>query len=235
MSYFYVHKRAGDVKLHGIHSRQAQNGGMIMKLRNQLLKYNLQYFADDNGNAGQDPTDNSGADGDDNQDDDQDGSQDEGQQKSKKSDKKSKYLTQEDVDRIVEERLKRERKKFQKQQTKDDSKNFDDTPGDDNAKKLSELEMKVLCYDHDIAKEYVKEAIALAKAYMDEDTDMDAALDIVVEKFPQFVKGYKADKDENEDDKKDDDKQKGSWGSRQGKEPKKPKTLEDEIREKLFG
>jgi len=98
--------------------------------------------------------------------------------------------------------------------------------------------MKVLCYDHDIAKEYVREAIALAKAYMTEDEDietMDEALEKVVDKFPQFVKGYKADKDENEDDKKDDDKQKGSWGSRQGKEPKKPKTLEDEIREKLFG
>ena len=205
-----------------------------MKYRNALLKYNLQYFAaNDNGNAGQDGADNSGNDGDDDQDEGQDDNQDEGQQKSKKSEKK--YLTQEDVDRIVEERLKRERKKFQKQQTKDDNKSSDDTPGDDNAKKLSELEMKVLCYDHDIAKEYVREAIALAKAYMDEDTDMDAALDIVVEKFPQFVKGYKADKDENEDDKKDDDKQKGSWGSRQGKEPKKPKTLEDEIREKLFG
>ena len=209
-----------------------------MKFRNQRLKYNIQFFADDNGNAGQDPTDNSGNDGDDDQDEGQDDNQDEGQQKSKKSDKKSKYLTQEDVDRIVEERLKRERKKFQKQQTKDDSKNSDDTPGDDNAKKLSELEMKVLCYDHDIAKEYVKEAIALAKAYMTEDEDietMDEALEKVVEKFPQFVKGYKADKDYDEDDKKDDDKQKGSWGSRQGKEPKKPKTLEDEIKEKLFG
>ena len=208
-----------------------------MKYRNALLKYNLQYFAaNDNGNAGQDGADNSGNDGDDDQDEGQDDSQGEGQQKSKKSEKK--YLTQEDVDRIVEERLKRERKKFQKQQTKDDNKSSDDTPGDDNAKKLSELEMKVLCYDHDIAKEYVREAIALAKAYMTEDEDietMDEALEKVVEKFPQFVKGYKADKDYDEDDKKDDDKQKGSWGSRQGKEPKKPKTLEDEIREKLFG
>lgn len=207
-----------------------------MKFRNQRLKYNIQFFANDNGNAGQDGADNSGNDGDDDQDEGQDDNQDEGQQKSKKSEKK--YLTQEDVDRIVEERLKRERKKYQKQQTKDDSKNSDDTPGDDNAKKLSELEMKVLCYDHDIAKEYVREAIALAKAYMTEDEDietMDEALEKVVDKFPQFVKGYKADKDENEDDKKDDDKQKGSWGSRQGKEPKKPKTLDDEIKEKLFG
>lgn len=183
-----------------------------MKYRNALLKYNLQYFAaNDNGNAGQDGADNSGNDGDDNQDEEQD--EDEGQQ-SKKSEKKSKYLTQEDVDRIVEERLKRERKKFQKQQTKDDSKNPDDTPGDDNAKKLSELEMKVLCYDHDIAKEYVKEAIAIAKAYVDEDTDMDEALEMVVKKFPQFVKGYDSKKKDSDED-EDEGNNKGAWGQRQ--------------------
>jgi len=188
-----------------------------VKYRNALLKYNLQYFAaNDNGNAGQGGADNSGNDGDDDQDEGQDDNQGEGQQKSKKSEKK--YLTQEDVDRIVEERLKRERKKFQKQQTKDDNKSSDDTPGDDNAKKLSELEMKVLCYDHDIAKEYVKEAIALAKAYMDEDTDMDEALEIVVKKFPQFVKGYKADKSQDEEKQ---DEQKGSWGQRQKGQPNK--------------
>ena len=186
-----------------------------MKHRNALLKYNLQYFAD-NGNAGQGEADNSGNDGDDDQDEGQDdnGTDD----KSKKSDKKGKYLTQDEINQIIEERLKRERKKFQKQQTKDDNKSSDDTPGDDNAKKLSELEMKVLCYDHDIAKEYVREAIALAKAYMDEDTDMDEALEIVVKKFPQFVKGYKADKSQDEEKQ---DEQKGSWGQRQKGQPNK--------------
>ena len=196
-----------------------------MKLRNQLLKYNLQYFAtNDNGNAGQDGADNSGNDGDDDQDEGQDdnGTDD----KSKKSDKKGKYLTQDEINQIIEERLKRERKKLQKQQSKDEKqgdKDSDDKPKDDaNAKKLSELEMKVLCYDHDIAKEYVKEAIALAKAYMDEDTDMDEALDIVTKKFPQFVKGYKADKnqDDSDDDEEEDDNKK-AWGQRQKGQTKK--------------
>lgn len=187
-----------------------------MKLRNQLLKYNLQYFADNNGNADQDGADNSG-DGDDDQDDDQDNDQTDKKQKSKKSDKK--YLTQEDVDRIVEERLKRERKKLEKkQQSKDDKqsdKGSDDKREDESAKKLSELEMKVLCYDHDIAKEYVKEAIALAKAYVDEDTDMDDALEMVTKKFPQFVKGYKTDKGQDDDDDEEDTDSKKSWGQRQ--------------------
>ncbi len=189
-----------------------------MKYRNALLKYNLQYFAtNDNGNAGQNEADNSGNDGDDDQDEGQDdnGTDD----KSKKSDKKGKYLTQDEINQIIEERLKRERKKLQKQQQpKDDKQNdkgSDDNSKDDaNTKKLSELEMKVLCYDHDIAKEYVKEAIAIAKAYVDEDTDMDEALEMVVKKFPQFVKGYDSKKKDSDED-EDEGNNKGAWGQRQ--------------------
>lgn len=190
-----------------------------MKLRNQLLKYNLQYFADNNGNADQNEADNSGDDdGDDDQDDDDQDDKGSGD-KGKKSDKKGKYLTQDEINQIIEERLKRERKKLQKQQSKDDKQNdkgSDDNSEDDaNTKKLSELEMKVLCYDHDIAKEYVKEAIALAKAYVDEDTDMDEALEMVTKKFPQFVKGYKTDKGQDDDDDEEDTDSKKSWGQRQ--------------------
>lgn len=188
-----------------------------MKKRNQLLKYNLQYFADNNGNADQNEADNSGNDGDDDQDEGQDdnGTDD----KSKKSDKKGKYLTQDEINQIIEERLKRERKKFQKQQQpKDDKQNdkgSDDNSKDDaNTKKLSELEMKVLCYDHDISKEFAKEAIAIAKAYVDEDTDMDEALEMVVKKFPQFVKGYDSKK-KNSDEDEDEGNNKGAWGQRQ--------------------
>lgn len=187
-----------------------------MKKRNQLLKYNLQYFADDNGNAGQGEADNSGNDGDDDQDEGQDdnGTDD----KSKKSDKKGKYLTQDEINQIIEERLKRERKKFQKQQSKDDKQNdkgSDDNSKDDaNTKKLSELEMKVLCYDHDISKEFAKEAIAIAKAYVDEDTDMDEALEMVAKKFPQFVKGYDSKKKDSDED-EDEGNNKGAWGQRQ--------------------
>ena len=74
--------------------------------------------------------------------------------------------------------------------------------------------MKVLCYDHDIAKEYVKEAIAIAKAYVDEDTDMDEALEMVVKKFPQFVKGYDSKKKDSDED-EDEGNNKGAWGQRQ--------------------
>lgn len=206
-----------------------------MKHMNLLLKYNLQFFAEDTGREAGGSNSN---DGDDDQDDDD---QDD---KVKKSDKKGKYLTQEDVDMIVEERLKRERKKFQKQQqSKDDQQ--DDKDPDNNSKndatdkKLSDLEMKVLCYDHDISKEYVKEAIALAKAYVDEDTDMDDALDMVVKKFPQFVKGFSSKKkgEDNEDDEEDDDgtDNKKSWGQRQKGQSKKIDPVEARFLERNPG
>jgi len=193
-----------------------------MKHMNLLLKYDLQYFAaaDDGSGAGGagGGTDDNGDDGDDDQDDDQD---DKGSDnKGKKSDKK-KYFTQEELDKAIKERLKRERKAQEKQQKQDkddkksDKDSDDKSKSDENAKKLSDLEMKVLCYDHDISKEYVKEAIALAKAYVDEDTDMDEALDLVTKKFPQFVKGYKTDKGQDDDDDEEDTDSKKSWGQRQ--------------------
>lgn len=186
-----------------------------MKKRNQLLKYNLQYFADDNGNADQDGADNSG-DGDDDQDgDDQDDN--DADDKSKKSGKK--YFTQKELDEAIKKRLERERKKAEKKQAAKKDKSEDD-PADkkaaENDEKLTALEEKVLCYDHDIAKEYVKEAIALAKAYVDEDTDMDEALELVTKKFPQFVKGASRKKpDDPYDDEDDDTDNKKSWGQRQ--------------------
>jgi hypothetical protein len=200
-----------------------------MKHMNLLLRYNLQFFAADDGTGA--GGSNSNDDGDDNQDDDQDdkGSDD----KSKKSEKKT--YTQEEIDNIITERLKRERKKQQaKEQSKDDKqgdKGSDDKSKEDvTSKKLSDLEMKVLCYDHDISKEYVKEAIALAKAYVDEDTDMDEALELVTKKFPQFVKGAdsKKKKSDKEDDGEDEDEtdNKKAWGQRQkGSKQKDPSEM----------
>lgn len=182
-----------------------------MKKRNQLLKYNLQYFADGGGDG--DGADNDTGDGDDDQDDD-DQDDNDADDKSKKSGKKGKFYSQEEIDEIITKRLERERKKQErKQKSKDDKK--DDKDSDKSSEKLTALEEKVLCYDHDIAKEYVKEAIALAKAYVDEDTDMDDALEMVTKKFPQFVKGYKIDKGQDDDDDEEDTDSKKSWGQRQ--------------------
>ena len=204
-----------------------------MKKRNQLLKYNLQYFADNNGNADQNEADNSGDDdGDDDQDDD-DQDDNDADDKSKKSGKKGKFYSQEEIDEIITKRLERERKKQErKQKSKDDKK--DDKDPDKSSEKLTALEEKVLCYDHDIAKEYVKEAIALAKAYVDEDTDMDEALEKVTKKFPQFVKGYDSKKKDS-DDEDEDDTNKKSWGQRQKGSTKKIDPVEARFLEKNPG
>jgi hypothetical protein len=191
-----------------------------------LLRYNMQFFADKGDGDG---ADNTGDGGDDNQDDD--GDDKAAGNKSKKSDK---TFTQAELDEAIKLRLKREREKAKKaeqtEKDKQDNKSSDDKSKDESDKKLSALEEKVLCYDHDIAKEYVKEAIALAKAYVDEDTDMDEALEKVTKKFPQFVKGAgkKKDSDGSEEDESDEDEtdNKKSWGQRQKGQSKKTDAVE---------
>lgn len=175
-------------------------------MKDNLLKYNLQYFAD----GGKD-----------------DSAEDTGDNKSDGTDDKAgeeKKFTQADIDNAVKERLAREKKKAEKTQSATIDKTEPkaaDKGADENDKKLTALEEKVLCYDHDIAKEYSKEAIALAKAYLDEDTDMDGAIEKVVKKFPMFAKGFKAkDEDEDEEDPK-------SWGDRQKGTSKKVDAVEE--------
>ena len=124
---------------------------------------------------------------------------------------KPKTFTQEEVDELIKKRIARERKKLEKEQTQEKEKDTEEKPAvkEPDNKKLNEMEMKLLCYDHDIAKEFSKKAIALANAYLDDDTDLDGALEKVLEDFPQFKKGY-----EKEDNNKD-------WGARQGSKPPK--------------
>lgn len=170
-----------------------------MKLVNQrksnYLPMNLQFFAE-----GGDSDDNAG-DGDDNQ----------------EEQSEEKTFTQAELDEAIRKRLERERKKAEKKQTVKKDKSEDD-PADEktaeNNEKLTALEEKVLCYDHGIDKEYSKEAIALAKAYLDDDTDMDEAITKVIKKFPQFVKGAKDEGEEDETETK-------SWGQRQKGNTKK--------------
>ena len=124
---------------------------------------------------------------------------------------KPKTFTQEEVDELIKKRIARERKKLEKEQTQEKDKETEEKPAvkEPDNKKLNEMEMKLLCYDHDIAKEFSKKAIALASAYLDDETDLDGALEKVLEDFPQFKKGY--DKEDNNKD----------WGARQGSKPPK--------------
>ena len=170
----------------------------------RFMRMNLQHFA---GEGADDSKDDAG-DGDDDQDESSD---------DKKSDKKAdKTFTQAELDIAIEKRLKRERNKAEKKtETKDDKQS--DKGADDKSKatddKVSGLEAKLLCFEHEVSKDCVADVVALAKAYIDEDTDFEEAIEKVIKKYPQFVKG--SDKKKDDEDEDDTTNKKGSWGDRQ--------------------
>lgn len=178
-------------------------------MKKKLYAFDLQMFAEDGGTDG----DNSGDDGDDQDDDSDEGGDD--------SEEEKKY-TEKDIEAAVKKRLARERRKWQRKQessTKGDVKtdNTDTTESEDaKARKAAEnkasaLEVKVACFNADVAKESVDDVAALAHAYMaaDEDLDLEDAIEKVVKKYPQFKK-------ESADPYDDENETKGkSWGQRQ--------------------
>lgn len=201
-----------------------------MKLMNQKLRFNmnLQFFADEEGGDDSDG-DDSGDDGDDDQDDDQD------DDKSKKKSKKSgKTFTQEELDKAIADRLKRERAKEKKAKEKaeaDKNKTPEDKKADadkEQSEKVSNLEAKLACFEHDVAKDSVSDVVTLARAYMrdDEDLDFDAAIEKVIKKYPSFVKGSTKKKGDDDDEEEEEETKSKSWGERQKSKSKKTDGVE---------
>ena len=91
--------------------------------------------------------------------------------------KPEKTFTQAEVDRIVENRLKRERTSAEEK-------------ADKALKRISELETKNACYKLGIKEDCIEDAVALAEKLVNDKTDISAALGKVLEKYPVF----KADK-----------------------------------------
>lgn len=180
--------------------------------------FNLQLFAGDEGgdNAGEDS-----GEGDD-QDDGTEDDADEG------GDDEAKF-TKKDIDAAVEKAVARtiakERRKAEKSRGKSGENKGDS--GEDKEKaeaitKASNLEVKVACYEQDVAKDSVDDVAALARAYMaaDENLDLEDAIEKVVKKYPQFKK-----KSDSEEDAENDTKGK-SWGERQKGRGKKVSGVE---------
>lgn len=204
-----------------------------MKYKNVKEKYlalDLQLFADNapsaDGDGGEDKDPENEKDGDDDPDDDPD----------------EKKFSQKDLDEAVEKRLARERRKWKRQQQKPDSGDKAGDAGDSGAdskdakaRKAAEdraggLEMKVACYEAGVAKDAVDDVAALAKSYMasDESLDLEDAIEKVVKKYPQFKGGGDSDDDTGAG------KRKG-WGERHRSPAKPGKTVDDELKEQLFG
>lgn len=179
----------------------------------------LQLFAD----AGDDG-DGSGADGDGEDSDPEDDSEGGGGEEDD-SDEEKKF-TQKDVDDAVKKRLAMERRKWLREQQKNNGKepdgkgkSGDDDKGDDKetqelrekAARMDDLELKWTCLEHDVDKSCVDDVLALAKVHMvkDEGLDIEDAIDQVLKKYPQF-------KESSTGADGDDGGTKGkAWGQRQ--------------------
>lgn len=186
-----------------------------MNVKKKYQSFDLQLFADGDGGDGGDAGD--GDDDPDDGEDDPDGD----------DDPEEKKFSQKDVDAAVKKRLEREKRKWKREQQKQTSgtdgkgKGGGDDQGttaeseDAKARKAAEakasgLEVKVACYEAGVAKDAVEDVAALARSYMavDEDLDLEDAIEKVVKKYPQFKKAA-------DDDNVDDGKKGKSWGERQ--------------------
>ena len=185
-------------------------------------KMNLQLFAGD---------EEGGSEGDEESEEDEENN-------SEEDDSGEKKFTQKDVDEAVKKRLARERRKWQRgqQSTKNNSEESEETEQEKKAReaeeKASTLELKWTCLEHNVKKECVDDVLALAKVHTtkDETLDIEDAIDKVLEKYPQFGEESKDQEGEQEEEQK-----KKGWGQRHGGDPSKKKTVDDVIKEKLFG
>lgn len=199
-----------------------------MKYINMKKKYqtlDLQLFAEDGGDDGADGEDSGEGDDQDDDESDEDGEEE-------------KKFSQKDVDDAIKKRIARERRKWQREQQKKTG--SEEEPGDDGKEedkekqeaisKASQLEVKVACYEADVAKDAVDDVAALARSYMaaDEDLDLEDAIEKVVKKYPQFKKGAQDPYEEDEEPKK-------AWGERQKGKGKKTSGVEDAFLKKNPG
>lgn len=200
-----------------------------MKYMNMKKKYqtlDLQLFAEDSGDDGADGDDSGEGDDQDDDESDEDGEEE-------------KKFSQKDVDEAIKKRIARERRKWQREQQKKTG--SEEEPGDDSEKddkekqeaisKASQLEVKVACYEADVAKDAVDDVAALARSYMaaDEDLDLEDAIEKVVKKYPQFKKGAQDPYEEEEEEPKK------AWGERQKGKGKKTSGVEDAFLKKNPG
>lgn len=208
-----------------------------MKYKNLMRKrlpLNLQFFAEPGGNDGDSGQEESAGGG-----DDQDADEaDEGGEESPER----KY-TEQEVEDAVKKRLARERRKWQREhqsnkpEDKPPAEKQKDDPGESEElrkerEKSSALELRWACLEHDVKRSCVDDVLALAKVYAgkEKDLDIEDAIDKVLEKYPQFKEGAEDDSESTESG-----QEKKGWGQRHGKATKQAKTLDDELKNQLFG
>lgn len=205
-----------------------------MNMKRRFWTMNLQLFAGDG--------DDGGDEGSGNDDDDPDNDSDEGDSD---DDQDEKRFTQKDVDDAVKKRIARERRKWQREQQKKESGSGADgrgRAGDDGKEKDNEklkeaesraikAETRAACFEAGVDKDAIDDVTALAHAYMeaDEDLDLEDAIEKVVKKYPHFKK----EADSSDDGA--DDTSKKAWGERQRGARKKRSGVEEAFLKKNPG
>ena len=160
----------------------------MKEMNNNYLPYKLQFFAEEADTTDVEETEENAEDA--------------------EETKEEKTLTQDEVNKAIEKRLAREKKKWLKEQTevKPESKEQAE-PENPKLKEAEEkaalLEVKMIAYEAGVTKDSVDDVVALAKAYINDDTDMEDAIEKVLKKYPQF-KGQTEETDKPK-----------SWGDRQ--------------------
>jgi uncharacterized coiled-coil DUF342 family protein len=132
----------------------------------------------------------------------------------------TKTFTQAEIDKMIEKRLKREQKKWENKskETLTNESSDDINPELEKIKnEKNDLQSKLVCFEMGVSKDSVKDVSALAKAYMDDNTDFEDAVEKVLKKYPHFKVKQATETTENN----------GSWGNRQTGSNKKPDGVED--------
>lgn len=132
-----------------------------------------------------------------------DNSDGEGEGTEKTNSKEEKTFTQADVDKLIKERLSREKKGQpskeeleafnnwkESQKTEEEKKNEALTNAEkakqDAEERANTLEAKVTCLSKGVLADSVDDVVILAKAMVSEEVTMDQAVDKILEKYPSF-------------------------------------------------
>lgn len=125
-------------------------------------------------------------------------------------------FTQEELDRLIAKKQTQWRKKMEKEAKTKETLPDDGGSATEAETKLRQAEekaemaeMKILCYEKDVMKEYVDDVITLAKSYVNDDTYLDEAIDKIIGKYPHFASKKAPQKEDR-----------AAWGQRQGGSPK---------------
>jgi len=135
----------------------------------------------------------------------------EGEKQEEKTEDKT--FTQADVDKLVKDRIAREKKgqlskeeikayqDWKESQKTEDQKKNDAVTNAEKAKQVAEdkaanLEAKVTCLSKGVGATSVDDVVVLAKAMVSEEVTIEQAIDKVLEKYPHFKGGEQSNEDE---------------------------------------